>query len=81
MIITEQQAIELVCPLSNDMNCAASSCMCWRWLHAKILIDNVAEVVGIKDVKKAIEKTNITELKPVDNRLGYCGLAGRPRFK
>lgn len=77
MITTESQAMEMVCPLSSDMNCAASTCMCWRWLHAKITVDT-GEVVGIKEPHK---KTNVAELKPIDNRLGYCGFAGRPRFK
>lgn len=81
MITTESQAMEMVCPLSSDMNCAASTCMCWRWLHAKIPMDTGGEVIGIKEPKKAIEKTNVAELKPIDNRLGYCGFAGRPRFK
>ena len=82
MIVTESQAMEMVCPLSTEMNCAASTCMCWRWLHEKITITNAAEVVDIKDAKKVLgERTNVSELKPTDNRLGYCGLAGRPRFK
>jgi hypothetical protein len=78
MTVTVMQARGMSCPLiigrGEDFTCGADRCPMWRWAESA----EAYEVI----VPASESPTGEPELRrvPRENRGGYCGLAGEPRF-
>ncbi len=63
MIVTEEEAQSIVCPLRDFGQCLHTRCMAWRWEDAG------------RDASKLPDSYLSSDL---DDPRGYCGLAGTP---
>ena len=79
MIFTiEEAASRSCCQFKNDhagIACEASDCMAWRWFDT--LTDD-GTACDWKPTAMVRRHPDDTKQKPLDQRRGYCGLAGKP---
>ena len=81
MICTTDKAAGKFCvlPTASDESpipmCVGEACMAWRWFD---VINDDGNSCSWKPTNKVMRHTDDTKDKPLDQRRGYCGLAGAP---
>lgn len=57
------------------LDCMGSACMAWRWFDS---VSDDGKFCHWIPTKMAMRHPDDTKDKPLDQRRGFCGLAGRP---
>lgn len=74
MLVSPTEARSMACCLNTDNICGgANTCMAWRWYGIRYddRVDNSSRGVSMA-------ASSVTDLPVGEDRVGYCGLAGKP---